>query len=109
MRSSKEEEMSGNIEGLRVGGDEPKVLQLSDGSVLELDSENGHGVGSWTLVGDEGLPGTLSVAEAAALAGEEFEPYVHVRTRAEVEWLRVVAESYARRADQLSRELDAAR
>jgi hypothetical protein len=108
MTSTEERNMSGKIEGLRIGGEDPKVLQLSDGSVLELDPENGHGVGSWTLVGDEGSARNLSVDEAAALAGDEFEPYVRVRTRAEVEWLRVVAESYANRAEQLSRELEQA-
>jgi hypothetical protein len=35
-------------------------------------------------------------------------PYVRVRTRSEVEWLREVASWYARRAEQLSGELDAA-
>jgi hypothetical protein len=96
--------MSGNIQGIRVGGEEPKVLQLSDGSVLELDPENGHG-GSWTRVGDDGIEWPISVDEAAALAGDDFAPYVHVRTRAEVEWMRVVAESYANRAEKLSTEL----
>jgi hypothetical protein len=107
MRSIEEEEMSGKIQGLRIGGEEPKVLQLSDGSVLELDAENGSG-GRWTQVGDDGLPRALSVEEAEMLAGEAFKPYVQVRTRAEVEWMRVVAESYASRADELSRELERA-
>lgn len=98
--------MSGKIQGLRVGGEDPKVLQLSDGSVLELDVENANGGGSWTLVGDEEGPDAVSVAEAVALAGEDFAPYVRVRTRSEVEWLRVVAESYADRAEKLSSELE---
>jgi hypothetical protein len=99
--------MSGTIQGLRVGGEDPKVLQLSDGSILQLDADGATPEG-WRLVGDDDRPGTVSVGEAVALAGEEFEPYVRVRTRSEVEWLRVVAEWYGAKAERLSRELEAA-
>jgi hypothetical protein len=45
------------------------------------------------------------VSEAADLAGEEYAPYVAVRTRAEAEWLRSVSEWYRDQADRLQREL----
>jgi hypothetical protein len=48
---------------------------------------------------------SVSVAEALDLAGDEFADYVEVRTRAEVEWLRAVADWYRQRADRLQSQL----
>jgi hypothetical protein len=39
------------------------------------------------------------------LAGDEFDHYVRVRTRAEAEWLRAVSDWYRDQADRLQREL----
>ena len=47
----------------------------------------------------------MSVSDAIALAGDEYAGYVTVRTRAEVEWLRTVADWYRQQADRLQGEL----
>lgn len=97
------------IRGIEIRGQDPKFLLLSDGSALTLDPEGGPGRGAdWTLVAPDG--GTartgLSVADALGLAGEEFTGYVTVRTRAEVEWLRSVAEWCRDEAQLLADDLD---
>jgi hypothetical protein len=48
---------------------------------------------------------SVSVAQAADLAGDEFVDYIEVRTRSEVEWLRAVADWYRQRADRLQSQL----
>jgi hypothetical protein len=95
------------IHGVEVRGEHPRVLVLSDGSALSLDADNGRG-GDWTLADPDGSvrEDHLSVAEALALAGDEFAGYVRVRTRAEAEWLRTVAQWCGQRADLLAGELD---
>ncbi len=98
------------VRGVQVSGEDPKVLLLSDGSALFLDAdpEDGHG-GDWILAGPDGLGrDQVSVAEAFALAGDEFARYVRVRTRAEVEWLRSVAEWCGERAELLTGDLETA-
>lgn len=103
--------MSENVEAVQVGGREPKALLLGDGSRLALEDEGGPGGRSdWTLVGKDGDDGAgLSVAEAMRIAGEEHAEYVRVRTRAEVAWLRIVAEWFEDQAERLDRDLSAAR
>lgn len=93
--------------GVRVGGHEPQALLLSDGTRLALEDEVGPGGRSdWTLVGDDGQSGNdVSVGDAIGIAGDEHADYVKVRTRAEVEWLRVVAEWFDAQAERLDREL----
>ena len=93
------------VVGATLLGDEPKRLELSDGSRLMLDVEPGDGRAGWRRLGRR--TASVSVAEAADLAGEEFADYVHVRTRTEVEWLRAVADWYRERADRLQDELAA--
>jgi hypothetical protein len=98
-------------QGVQVGGREPKALLLSDGSRLALEDEAGPGGRSdWTLVGEDGAEGAgISVGDAFRIAGTDHADYVRVRTRAEVAWLRVVAEWFEDQAERLDRELTAAR
>jgi hypothetical protein len=98
------------LQGVQVGGREPKALLLSDGTRLALEDEAGPGGRTdWTLVGDDGEGGSgVSVAEALKIAGEDHAEYVRVRTRAEVAWLRIVSEWFDEQAQRLDRELAAA-
>jgi hypothetical protein len=45
------------------------------------------------------------VSDAIDIAGDEYAGYVAVRTRAEVEWLRAVADWYRQQADRLQGQL----
>jgi hypothetical protein len=94
------------IQGIRVGGGQPKSLMLNDGSRLALAEHHG-GRAEWTRVGDDAEE--ISVAEAIELAGDDHAGYVTTRTRAEVEWLRLVAEWYREQADRLALDLAGAR
>jgi hypothetical protein len=98
------------IHGIEIRGENPQFLLLSDGSALTLDPEGASGRGAdWKLVAPDGQEHNgLSVTDAIGLAGKEFSGYVAVRTRAEVEWLRTVAEWYRDEAEALSRDLDVA-
>ncbi len=92
------------MRGRTLRGDEPQRLELSDGSRLMLDSEpDGDEKKAWRRLGRGHT--NVSVAEARDLAGEGFAGYVNVRTRAEVEWLRAVADWYRQRADRLQSQL----
>lgn len=96
------------IRGIEVQGAEPKELMLSDGSKLRLESEPvERGRVEWRRSNDgtpdDGDP--LSLPEALSLAGDEYSGYVAVRTRAEAEWMRTVAEWYREQAELLTREL----
>ena len=91
------------VQGLALRGDEPKRLELSDGSRLMLDGSSEAERTAWRRLGRGHR--CVSVAEALKLAGEDFAPYVAVRTRAEVEWMRAVADGYRQRADRLEAEL----
>ena len=96
--------------GVQVGGREPKALLLSDGSRLALEEDIGPGGrAEWTLVGDDG-EGTdgITVGDAVRIAGEEHAEYVRVRTRAEVAWLRLVAEWFDAEAKRLDGDLASA-
>jgi hypothetical protein len=95
------------VRGRTLRGDVPQRLELSDGSRLMLDAAPDDGRTSWRRLGRKST--SVSVAEAVDLAGEEFAEYVEVRTRAEVEWLRAVADWYRQRADRLQDQLGAAR
>lgn len=97
------------VHGVDVHGNEPKQLMLSDGSRLTLDPDgDGPGPVRWRRLGwrRRGGSNEVSTAEAATLAGERFRDYVEVRTRAEAQWMREVADWYRHQADRLERELD---
>jgi hypothetical protein len=96
------------IEGVRVGGRQPKALLLSDGTRLALEEEGPGGQPRWVRIGEEGPDAALSVEQALALAGAGHGDYVVTRTRAEVEWLRLVAEWFAQQAERLDTDLDRA-
>jgi len=91
------------VRGTTLRGDEPKRLELSDGSRLMLDAASDDDRKVWRRLGRGHT--SVSVSEAAELAGGEFGEYVEVRTRAEVEWLRAVADWYRQRADGLEDQL----
>jgi hypothetical protein len=95
--------MAERVRGTTLHGDEPQRLELSDGSRLMLDSEAGEERKLWRRLG-RGQK-SVSVTEARDLAGDEFAGYVDVRTRAEVEWLRAVADWYRQRAERLQSQL----
>ena len=98
------------IRGVWTRGAEPKELVLSDGSRLLLESElSGDGEVAWRRTdGRDETGGPVSVPEARSLAGEDYEGYVTVRTRAEAEWLRAIAEWCRVEASRLERGLVAA-
>lgn len=85
-------------------------VQLSDGTTLTLEEKaQNESLNEWVLTGSENpSDGTLSVAQAMSLAGDEHGNYVSVRTRSEVAWLRLVSEWFAEQADRLDGELTAA-
>ena len=95
------------IQGVQVGGREPKALLLSDGSRLSLEEDIGPGGrADWTLVGDDGTgEESLSVADAIRIAGERHADYVRIRTRSEVAWLRLVSEWFEDEAKRLDHDL----
>jgi len=98
-----------SVQGVQVGGREPKALLLSDGTRLSLEEDGPGGRADWALVGDDDDQGhNLTVSDALRLAGENHADYVRVRTRSEVAWLRVVAEWFDHEAERLDRELTAA-
>ena len=99
------------VRGVDIQGGEPKELRLSDGSRLQLEAEPiERGRVEWRRKGDgatgDGEP--VSVPEALELAGDEYSDYVAVRTRAEAEWMRAVADWYREQAELLTYELRAA-
>jgi hypothetical protein len=95
------------IAGVQVGGREPKALLLNDGSRLCLEEDTSpDGVPEWTRVGAEGgEEADITVSEAFRLAGDQHAEYVEVRTRAEIEWLRLIADWYREQADRLAGDL----
>lgn len=99
-----------DVQGVQVGGREPKALLLSDGTRLSLEDDTGPGGrADWTVVGDEnaGAAG-MTVGDALRIAGDDHADYVRVRTRSEVAWLRLVAEWFDDEAERLDRELASA-
>ena len=97
------------MQGLQVGGREPKALLMSDGTRLALEDEGPGGRADWMLLGDgEAGDRELSVADAIRIAGDEHANYVRIRTRSEVAWLRLVSEWFEQEARRLDGELTAA-
>jgi hypothetical protein len=97
------------VQGLQVGGREPKALLMSDGTRLALEDEGPGGRADWMLLGDERAGDReLSVADAIRVAGDQHAEYVRIRTRSEVAWLRLVSEWFEQEARRLDGELSAA-
>jgi hypothetical protein len=97
------------VQGLQVGGREPKALLMSDGSRLALEEDGPGGRADWMLLGDDGAEEReLSVADAIRVAGDQHANYVRIRTRSEVAWLRLVSEWFEQEARRLDGELTAA-
>lgn len=97
------------LQGLQVGGREPKALLMTDGTRLALEDEGPGGRADWMLLGDDGASEReLSVADAIRVAGDQHADYVRIRTRSEVAWLRLVSEWFDREARRLDGELSAA-
>jgi hypothetical protein len=97
------------VQGLQVGGREPKALLMSDGSRLALEEDGPGGRADWMLLGDDGAGDRgLSVADAIRVAGDQHADYVRIRTRSEVAWLRLVSEWFEQEARRLDGELTAA-
>jgi len=98
------------IRGVWTRGADPKELVLSDGSRLALESGlTGDGEVAWRRTdGRDATEGTVSVPEAVELAGDDYQGYVAVRTRAEAEWLRAIAEWCRVEASRLEGGLAAA-
>lgn len=97
------------VQGIQVGGREPKALLLNDGTRLSLEEDIGPGGrADWTRVGDDGV-GTegISVRDALQVAGDEYADYVRIRTRSEIAWLRLVSEWFDDEAERLDRDLKA--
>jgi hypothetical protein len=97
------------VQGLQVGGREPKALLMSDGTRLALEDDGPRGRADWTLLGGAGGEDRdLTVADAVRVAGDQHADYVRIRTRSEVAWLRVVSEWFEQEAARLDRELQTA-
>jgi hypothetical protein len=97
------------VQGVKVGGREPKALLLSDGSRLALEEEGPGGRADWMLLGDRGdADRDLTVTDAMQIAGERHADYVRIRTRSEIAWLRLVSEWFEQEARRLDSELSAA-
>jgi hypothetical protein len=97
------------VQGLQVGGREPKALLMSDGTRLALEEDGPGGRADWMLLGDGGAGDReLSVADAIRVAGDQHADYVRIRTRSEVAWLRLVSEWFEQEARRLDGELSAA-
>lgn len=105
-----EEHENDGIRGVWTRGADPKELVLSDGSRLALESGlAGDGEVTWKRTdGRDATGGTVSVTEAVELAGNDYQGYVAVRTRAEAEWLRAIAEWCRIEASRLEGGLAAA-
>lgn len=96
-----------DLRGVWVRGEAPQELVLSDGSRLGLEPAE-QGRVEWRHrdeLASRAEPMTTS--EAASLAGPGFAGYVAVRTRAEAQWLRAVAEWCDTEAGRLEAELAA--
>ena len=94
------------VEGVQVGGREPKALLLSDGTRLALEDEGPSGRADWMLLGDDGAGDRdLSVADAIRIAGGRHADYVRIRTRSEIAWLLLVSEWFEQEARRLDSDL----
>jgi hypothetical protein len=98
------------VQGIQVGGREPKALLLTDGTRLALEDDGPGGRADWMLLGDDGAGDReLSVADAIRIAGDQHADYVRIRTRSEVAWLRLVSEWFEQEARRLDGDLRAVR
>ena len=94
------------VEGVQVGGREPKALLLSDGTRLALEDEGPGGRADWMLLGeDDAGDRDLSVADAIRIAGDRHADYVRIRTRSEIAWLLLVSEWFEQEARRLDSDL----
>jgi hypothetical protein len=96
------------VQGIQVGGREPKALLMSDGTRLALEDDGPGGRADWMLLGDGSGDRELNVADAIRVAGDQHADYVRIRTRSEVAWLRLVSEWFEEEARRLDGELSAA-
>jgi hypothetical protein len=96
-----------DVRGVWIRGSDPKELVLSDGSrlLLEPGALDGGRVGWRRTDGREETATGVSVPEAFELAGDDYSDYVSVRTRAEAEWLRAIADWCTTEAGRLDHEL----
>jgi hypothetical protein len=95
------------VRGSCLLGEEPKRLELSDGSRLVLDGSAERDRIEWRRLGRGWT--NVSVSEAVSLAGDEYADYVAVRTRAEAGWLRTLSDWYRQEAERLEDQLSQAR
>ena len=94
------------VQGVQVGGREPKALLLSDGTRLALENEGPGGRAEWMLLGEErAADRDLSVADAIRIAGDRHADYVRIRTRSEIAWLLLVSEWFEQEARRLDSDL----
>ena len=97
------------VEGVQVGGREPKALLMSDGTRLALEDEGPGGRADWMLLGEDGAGDRdLSVADAIRIAGDRHADYVRIRTRSEIAWLHLVSEWFEEEARRLDSDLSEA-
>ena len=94
------------VQGVQVGGREPKALLMSDGTRLALEDEGPGGRADWMLLGEDGAGDRdLSVADAIRIAGDRHADYVRIRTRSEIAWLHLVSEWFEEEARRLDSDL----
>ncbi len=99
--------MDREVRGVWLRGETPKELVLSDGSRLRLDDAE-EGPVQWHRFDElRERESTVSVDDAARLAGE-FAGYIGTRTRAEAAWLREVSDWCTSEASRLEAELSRA-
>jgi hypothetical protein len=95
--------------GIHIGSIDGEAVTLGDGTRLELDGEAARGSVDWLRKGNEAPTEELTVVEALGAAGAHHEAEILVRTRAQVEWLRLTARWFGEQADRLHGELELAR
>ena len=95
--------------GIHIDSIDGEAVGLGDGTRLELDGEAARGTVDWLRKGGEAPTEELTVAQAVGAAGAEHGAEVMVRTRAQVEWLRLAARWCGEQADRLHGELELAR
>jgi hypothetical protein len=94
------------VQGVQVGGREPKALLLSDGTRLALEDQGPGGRADWMVLGEDGANDRdLSVADAIRIAGDRHADYVRIRTRSEIAWLHLVSEWFEQEARRLDSDL----
>ena len=90
------------VQGLQVGGREPKALLMSDGTRLALEDDGPGGRADWMLLGDDGAGDASSASPTrSGSPATQHADYVRIRTRSEVAWLRLVSEWFEQEAAPL--------